>query len=445
MGFLRVTVVPTIAARLASALFTSALASTLAWGLGTALAEPPAPMPLTPPKPLGGCEQEFMRVVEGVRPSVVSVISYSNLARHSGTGRGVAEALKKSVGSGVVMDAEGHVLTTTSVVGSSRNLFVRTHDGVERAAVFLGADFETGLVLLKAKPEGLAPAPLGRPGELQPGAWAIIVAESFGHFPRYAFGAFTQVAARSGQSENGRPLLEMSTQVYPGNSGGAVANANGEVVGLVLGAMSGDVAAAVPGDASESGSAEWSGNTGATSLAAGGVASDAAGPASGGVPMGPTVSLAIPIDRAGSVASDLARHGSSAPGYLGVRVRAPAPGLKDLLRFEDGVVILEVLAMSPAAAAGIEAGDVILSFGGQKVREPSELARLVAQVRPGERRDLEVLRGDVRLSRAVTITTVPMGEEVDRRAAEEERQRLKQRIESLKQELEQLESRLQAR
>jgi len=318
-------------------------------------------------------------------------------------------------------------------VGSSRNLFVRSHDGAERPAVFLGTDYETGLVLLKVKPEGLAPAQLGRPGDLQTGAWAIIVAESFGHFPRYAFGAFTHVAVGRDRPEGERPLLEMSTQVYPGNSGGAVANADGEVVGVVLGAMSGDGA---------NPTGEAGGVAGDRSFVATGGAGSGPG---GGAPMGPTLSLAIPIDRAGHVASDLAQHGSSAPGYLGVRVRTPAPALKDLLRFEHGVVIHEVLAMSPAAAAGIEPGDVILSFGGKMVREPSELAQLVAGVRPGDRRDVELLRGDVRLTRAVTITPAPTSGDDGRRAAEEERQRLMRRIVELKRELDQLEGRLQPR
>jgi serine protease Do len=411
------------------------------------LAVPPvfaAPQAIAPPPPpskaLGGCEQEFMRVVEGVRPSVVSVISYSNLSFESGPGAARADALKKSVGSGVVMDAEGHVLTTTSVVGSSRNLFVRCHDGSERPAVFIGTDYETGLVLLKVKPEGLAPAPLGRPGELQAGAWAIIVAESFGHFPRYAFGAFTDVAVGPDRPKSERRLLEMSTQVYPGNSGGAVANANGEVVGVVLGAMSDEVSTSGDGVSPAGGTGD--GMIAGSKLIA--VPGGTSRVSESGAPMGPTLSLAIPIDRAGHVASDLAQHGSSAPGYLGVRVRTPAPGLKDLLRFEHGVVIHEVLTMSPAAAAGIEPGDVILSFGGQMVREPSELAHLVAAVRPGDRRDVELLRGDVRLTRAVTITPAPTAGDADRRAAEEDRQRLMRRIADLKRELDQLEGRLQA-
>ncbi len=431
------------------------------------------PVAASPPKPLGGCEQEFKRVVDGVRPSVVTVIAYSKIGDLEANS---AKTLKKSIGSGVVINTEGHILTTLGVIGSSRNLFVRTHDGVERPAVFLGADHATGLALLKVKPDGLAPAQLGKPQDLQPGAWAIIVAESFGQYPNYAFGAFTRIVAGSGRGGLEPSILQMTTQVYPGNSGGAVANASGEVVGVVLGAMSGgragsgdggdgarltDVPEPTPGRGNLPGIA-------ASETAPAGLAlspsdglsrpsdrsptSAALEPAplgSGGSAssdqVGPTLSLAIPIDRAGQVAADLATHGSSGPGFLGVRVRTSTPALKDLLNFENGVVILEVIAMSPAETAGIEPGDVILKFGGQPVPEPSELAHLVADVRPGERRDVELLRGDVHLTRTVTIGSSPIGNDNDRRAAEADRERLKQRVDELKKELELLEGRLQAR
>lgn len=359
---------------------------------------------------LASCEQEFLHVVDEVRPSVVTVIAYSNLGTAEGAGGG-ADALKKSVGSGIVLDGEGHILTTTSVVGTSRNLFVRASDGSERPAVFLGADHETALALLKVKPEGLAPARLGEPQALKPGSWAIVVAESFGNFPRYAFGAFTSVTTGSPEVDPG--LLQMSAQVYPGNAGGAVANTSGEVVGVVRGATS--------------------------------VVEDGAAGGGPGAPVGPTLSVAIPIDRASQVAAELATHGSLAPGYLGVKVSTAAPALKDLLNFESGVIILGVLAGSPAEASGIEAGDVILSFGGQPVAKPSELAQLVARARPGERRDVELLRGDVHLTRAVTIGMAPSGGEVDRRAAEEERRRLHERIDEVRRELEVLEERLRSR
>lgn len=397
-----------------------------------------------PAKQLDGCEQEFMRVVEGVRPSVVTVISYSKIGESEGeeTERDAAKPLKKTIGSGVVINSEGHILTTTSVVGASRNLFIRTHDGAERSAVFLGADQETGLALLKVRPEGLAAAQLGRPGELQTGAWAIIVAESFDKYPRYAFGAFTRVVSGDGGPGGELALLQMSTQVYPGNSGGAVANANGEVVGVVVGAMS---AAGMAEPEAAGGAEELAGGNPAVTAQKGMGWSARTLAASPPGPASPTLSLAVPIDRAGQVASDLAVHGSSGPGFLGLRVRTSTPALKHLLNFENGVVILEVLPMSPAEAAGIEAGDVILKFGGQPLREPAELARLVAEVRPGERRDLELLRGDVHLTRAVMISAAPIGGDGDQLAAEAERRRLRKRVEELKRELEALEGRLMVR
>ena len=355
---------------------------------------------------LQSCEQEFQRVVDAVRPSVVVVIAYSSLEPTGQSADLANRELKKSIGSGVVLNDDGQVLTTLSVVGSSRNLFVRTQDGNERPAVFLGCDHASDLVLLKVKPDGLSPARIGRPSRLQPGAWAIVVAESFGQYPHYALGAFTALGTAADTTLGGTALMQMSAQVYPGNTGGAVANSSGEVVGVVLGAVS------------------------------------AGGGMSGAATVGQNLSIAIPIDRAQQVAADLAAHGTMAAGFLGVSVRTPAEALKDLLQFENGVLILDVLAGSPADAAGIEAGDVILSFGGHPIRDQVEFARIVAGNRPGARCLVELLRGDVRLSREVTLSTAPAATLAARRDASGERRQIEHRIQALRTELDSLEAQL---
>jgi len=350
-----------------------------------------------------------MRVVDGVRPSVVSVIAYSV---HQAASGAAPSDLKKCVGSGIVLNGEGHILTTTSVVGTSRNLFVRASDGSERPAVFLGADHTNGLVLLKVKPEGLAPAPIGHPAGLTQGAWAIIVGESAGDYPHYAFGAFTTVATATTEPR----YLEMSTQLYPGNTGGAVANADGQVVGVVLGAIS-----TTPPPAA--------GNAEASAAQR---------------PLPATMSVAVPIDRAQAVAAELATRGTSSAGFLGVRVRTPADALKDLLKFEDGVLILDVLAASPAAAAGIEAGDVILSFAGTSVSDEAGLVRLVSATRPGTRCAVDLLRGDIRLTREVTVGAAPPGPDMASPVADPERDSILRRIDELRREIQSLEHRLEA-
>jgi serine protease Do len=119
------------------------------------------------------------------------------------------------------------------------------------------------------------------------------------------------------------------------------------------------------------------------------------------------VSAAVPIDVARRVAAMLAEHGTASPGYLGVKVRMPTPELKDLLRFKEGVLIDEVVSGSPAAVVAIEPGDVILSFEGAPVTEPAELVQMVSGKRPGTVCNLLLLRGDVKISRTVTLGAVP--------------------------------------
>jgi serine protease Do len=109
------------------------------------------------------------------------------------------------------------------------------------------------------------------------------------------------------------------------------------------------------------------------------------------------------------VATELDKNGTVSPGFLGVRVQMPTDALRELLGFgkDEGVLIDSVVQGGPAEAAAIEAGDVILAFDGETVRDPAALARQVSARRPGDRCSVVLLRGDLRLERHVTLGAQP--------------------------------------
>jgi S1-C subfamily serine protease len=332
-------------------------------------------------------EQLFHDVVARVQPSVVAVIAYSGISPDASGEEGELGSLKKHVGSGVIVDDLGHVLTTTSVVGNSRQLSVRTYGGRQLAAVRVGVDPVSKLVLLAVKGLEHDPAQVGSSAGLAPGSWLITVGQGEGAYPSSAFGTFAAISARSAPPVPGG-LIHLTAPVFPGQTGGAVVNLAGELVGVLLGPLS------------REGITDTSTTGEAASLV--GLASD--------------LSVAIPIDTAREVARQLDVNGTVSPGFLGVSVQVPAEGLRVLLKIEEGVLIKDVLAGSPADAAAIEVGDIIVSFDGETVNDPAELANLVSAHRPGDRCLVGLMRGDIPLQRQVTLSATPASY-VTRRAA----------------------------
>ncbi len=345
------------------------------------------------PCDLSSFQVEFRRLVDAVEPGVVKVIAYSQMQQAGDTD--LPEPVKESVGSGVVIDRQGHVLTARSVVGQSRLIFVRTDAGEQHDAVFLGEDAGTGLALLMVGGATLRPARMGKPQGLEPGAWLITVGQGASEYPNSSLGVFLERPSAG--------LLQTSARAFPGQTGGAVINVAGEVVGLLLGEME----------------------------------------ANPPQPVGAAFSAAVPIDVAERVAGEIAEVGGPrARGFLGVQVQAAKQGLKVLLDFDKGVLIGSVLPNSPADPT-IEAGDVIRTFDGVPVETPEQFAELVASKEPGDACVVELLRGDIELTRRVVLGAAPRRQLAPADSTNDARLNvLRQRIDALRQELERLESQI---
>jgi len=273
------------------------------------------------------------------------------------------------VASGVVIDHQGHVLTTATGLIGCIEIRVRTAGGKELTANLLGLDEATDLALLRI-PTDAAPAILhAPPSSVRVGANVFAVAQSSqgvsdaaGHLTwRY--------------DEPVCSLIQMTTPIRPGNSGGAVVDEQGRLVGMLIGNLA-EVHAA-------------------DSLVAVGNARGSA--------------FAVPIDDLVPLMADLARYGGVPRGFLGVSIQQ---GMVDDPEHPStpavmGVAVTDVLANGPAWKAGIRAGDLVVAVNGQQVNSPDDFMARIMALRPGTATDLMWIRSDKEHHARVSLTATP--------------------------------------
>jgi putative serine protease PepD len=278
-------------------------------------------------------------IVAKVQPAVVSI--------RTGSGRG------SGAGTGVVLSADGEVMTNAHVVDGASNVRVLlAGESQARPARVVGADDSEDLALLKVDgANGLATAELGRSKDVQVGEDVVAIGNALGlgGTPTVTRGIVSALN-RSVSSING--LIQTDAAINPGNSGGPLVNAAGQVVGI---------------------------NTASAGARGGGAEN---------------IGFAIPVDKARMVVDRLRKGEKAAPtGYLGVSTSEVDDG-------SAGAQVEEVVPGSPAASAGLEPGDVISALSGEPVATSGELAAAVRERRPGDQVDITFRRrGQTRTAR----------------------------------------------
>jgi serine protease Do len=265
-------------------------------------------------------------------------------------------------GSGFIIDGAGYVVTNNHVIEDADILTVTTADGDEYEATVVGADPSTDLALLKI--EGDEPFPTvswGDSNALRIGNWVVAVGGPFGLSGTVTAG----IVSATGRDLNSGPYddyLQFDAQINPGNSGGPVFNTAGEVIGISTAIVS---------------------------------------PSRGSVGIG----FAVPSAIAKPVIEALMTHGVVERGFIGVQIQQVTAELAQALDLDapTGALVAEVRSGSPADRAGIEPGDLIISFNGQKVEKMRDLPRLVGMTQPGTEATIEVLRDGEVLSLTVTV------------------------------------------
>ncbi len=275
------------------------------------------------------------------------------------------EEQSRSLGSGFIVSRDGYILTNAHVVEGADEIIVRTSDRREFVATLVGVDKRSDIALLKLDATDLPAAHIGSAKDLQVGEWVLAIGSPFG-FEHSATAGIVSAKGRNLPSENYVPFIQTDVAINPGNSGGPLFNLDGEVIGV---------------------NSQIYSRTGGF--------------------MG--LSFAIPIDVAMDVFEQLKTKGRVSRGWLGVLIQdvtrdlAPTFGLKQ----PRGALVAQVLPDSPAAGAGVLAGDVILTFNGKEVTTSSALPPLVGATPVGEAAQVEVLRQGQPLNLAITIAELP--------------------------------------
>ncbi len=345
---------------------------------------------------------DFTDLVDQVGPSVVNIRTLEKVSKSAGENLGMDEDMleffrrfglpvpniprqrtprggqqgeeqPRGLGSGFILTADGYVMTNAHVVEGADEVIVTLTDKREFKAKIVGSDKRTDVAVVKIEAKGLPAVKIGDVGRLKVGEWVMAIGSPFGLENSVTAGI---VSAKQRDTGDYLPFIQTDVAINPGNSGGPLINMRGEVVGINSQIYS----------------------------------------RSGGF-MG--ISFAIPVDEAVRVSEQLRASGKVTRGRIGVQI---GPVTKDVaesigLGKAEGALVSAVEADSPAAKAGVEAGDVITKFDGKTIEKVSDLPRLVGNTKPGTKSMITVLRRGKLMDLNMVIAEVEPDDVVKTKAA----------------------------
>src|SRR6266542_4158869 len=270
--------------------------------------------------------------------------------------------VQNSLGSGVVVTNEGHIITNNHVVDQVDEIEVQLADGQTKKARLVGADEQVDLAVLKIDNPGVKPLKLADSDTVQPGDFVLAIGNPFG-FEETVTDGIISSKGRPNRSDFFGDLLQTNAAINPGNSGGPLINLRGEVIGIN---------AAI---ASTTGGSQG-------------------------------IGFAIPSNTVRTALESLLKQGRIIRGYLGIQTRPLQPGENG--SDNEGVTVAEVMAGSPAAQAGVQPGDVVRKFDGHDVKNFNALRSLVAQTQLNKQVELEIMRDGKSLKVKAQIKEQPM-------------------------------------
>src|ERR1051325_1204519 len=325
-----------------------------------------------------GERTSYAGAISNLAPCVVSVLSTIDLRKKSPAAMrrnpmlrqylsqkghaapGTVQELE-GLGSGVLVSSDGYIVTNNHVIDEADTITGATIGGQTFTAKVVGADPATDIAVLKISARDLPAAVLGDSSQLRVGDIVLAVGNPFGVGQTVTSGIVSATERDGFGITDYEDFIQTDAAINPGNSGGALADARGRVIGINTVILS----------------------------------------SSGGFE---GIGLAVPINLARNAMEQIISRGKVVRGYLGVSLRPISSDLAQAFRLPaaKGAVVADIASKSPAAQAGIKAGDIVLQTDGQAVQSSRDLRLRIAQTKPGARMNLKLLR--IGGQKPVTVT-----------------------------------------
>ena len=281
-------------------------------------------------------------------------------------GRQQSEHAVEARGSGFIISADGTIVTNNHVVKGAKTLSVTLDDGTVLQAKVIGTDPRTDIAVLKVNaPRPLPFIQLGNSRDVKPGEWVVAMGNPFGLGGTVTAGIVSAVSRDIGAGPYDQ-FIQVDAPINQGNSGGPLFTQDGKVIGMNTAILS---------------------------------------PTGGSVGIG----FAIPSDMIRTVSAQLEKTGTVTRGYVGVEAQQITASMAQAMHLKEnqGALLAGVQPDSPAAAAGLQSGDVIESVNGTKISNPRDLALNVANIQPGDSARLSVLHDGQTKDMTVKVGTLP--------------------------------------
>lgn len=275
------------------------------------------------------------------------------------------ERIESSLGSGVILNAQGYVVTNNHVISGADSIVVALRDGREAVAEVVGLDPETDLAVLKIELDDLPSITLAS-DELRIGDVALAIGNPFGVGQTVTMGIISATGRNRLGLSTYEDFIQTDAAINPGNSGGALIDAYGNLIGI---------------------------NTAIFSKSGGSQG----------------IGFAIPSSLARQVMQDLISHGRVIRGWLGIEIQELTPRLAESFEVGDrsGLIIAGIFRNGPAHQAGLQPGDVLLQIAGEPVTGSRTAMNRIARFKPGEKIELGILRNGHEMSLSATIAERP--------------------------------------
>ena len=291
-------------------------------------------------------ENKIVEIVEKISPSVVNVSTVHLLDVFP-----FYSVPIKGVGSGVIIDSNGYIVTNNHVIEGAEAVEVSLNDGRVFKGRVIGRDPSSDLAIIKIDAKNLKAAELGDSSNLKAGQFIIAIGNPFGlrGGPTVTIGVISAIN-RSINTEKGimEDLIQTDAAINPGNSGGPLIDLNGKVIAL------------------------------ATAI----------------IPFAQGIGFAIPINKVKKIAEDLIKYGKVIRPWLGIYGIDLTPQISSYynLPVQEGVIIVKVIQGSPAELSGIEEGDIILSIDRTPIKNMIELQKIIQNKKVGEEITIRIIR-----------------------------------------------------